>query len=226
MMGQDVKSENKYLKFLPLKSIIKISVSEFQAGVFYRSTGKNPDYNIPWGIEIFDPGNNDRNIDLIGVGALIPVKNFKLLVEVLAELKKIFPAIRCLLIGDGSERKKIEFLIEKNKLNDSIFLTGHIAREEVLNYLKRSKILIHTSGFESFGYVIAEALASGCYVVCKNIGCAGESNKVFIVNNMNEFLEAATKILKYKSDYIPEFPYPLSTTVSSYINLYEKLLFP
>jgi glycosyltransferase involved in cell wall biosynthesis len=160
------------------------------------------------------------------VGALIPVKNFKLFIEIIAELKKHFPAVNCLLIGEGIEKHEIEFLIEKNNLKNNIFLTGHIPREEVLTYMKRSKILLHTSDFESFGYVIVEALASGCYVVCKNVGCAKESGKITIANNFSEFTTAVLNILNKNSDYNPELLYPLQDTVSSYMNLYEKIIPP
>ena len=224
MMGQDVKPENKFLKLLPLIKIIKVAVSEFQSKVFYMSTGKKSDYVIPWGIENSFIEKYERNIDLIGVGALIPVKNYKLFVDVIAKIKIEYPAIRCLLIGEGSERREIEFLIQKNNLKDNISLTGHITREEVLNCMKRSKILLHTSDFESFGYVIAEALVSGCFVVCKNTGCAKESDKIFLVNNNNEFTAAVLNILKNKSGYIPEVLYPLEDTVSSYKELYDKML--
>ena len=222
MMGQDVKVENKYLKFLPLDSIIKIAVSEFQSKVFYNSTGNKHDYIIPWGIEELSKGNYERDTDIIGVGALIPVKNFKLFVNIIAELKKVFPSIKCLLIGEGNERLEIEILIEKNKLKDNILLTGHIAREEVLDYMRQSKILLHTSLFESFGYVIEEALVLGCYVVCSNVGCARESNKVLIMNGVDEIVPAVINILKNNPDYSPELLYPISETVSSYLDLYEN----
>jgi len=222
MMGQDVKAENKYLKFLPLDSIIKIAVSQFQSRVFCQSTGNKPDYIIPWGIEELSKGDYERKIDIIGVGALIPVKNFKLFVNIIAELKKVFPSIKCLLIGEGTERHEIELLIEKGKLKDNILLTGHIAREEVLNYMRKSKILLHTSFFESFGYVIEEALALGCYVVCSNIGCANGSNKVLTVNGADEIVPAVINILNNNFDYNPELLYPISETVSSYLDLYEN----
>jgi glycosyltransferase involved in cell wall biosynthesis len=222
MMGQDVKAENKYLKFLPLDSIIKIAVSEFQSEVFYQSTGEKPDYIIPWGIEELSKGNYERKIDIVGVGALIPVKNFKLFVNIIAELKKDFPSIKCLLIGEGTERHEIEFIIEKNNLTDNILLSGHIVREEVLDYMRKSKILLHTSIFESFGYVIEEALVLGCYVVCSNIGCARESKKVLTLNGSDEIVPAVINILKNNSDYNPELLYPISETVSSYLDLYEN----
>jgi glycosyltransferase involved in cell wall biosynthesis len=223
MMGQDVKQENNYLKLLPLNNIIKVAVSEFQSKVFCKSTGKNSDYIIPWGLESVYYGNNKRNIDLIGVGALIPVKNFKFFIEIITELKKYYPAVNCLLIGDGIEKHEIEFFIKQNNLKENVSLTGHIPREEVLKYMKRSKVLLHTSGFESFGYVIAEALASGCYVVCKNVGCATGSGKIVMADNIYEFTSAVSNILDNKADYRPELLYPLHDTVSSYMNLYGKI---
>lgn len=221
MMGQDVKTENKYLKLLPLKSIIKIALSEFQENIFYNSTGKHGDTIISWGIDTIYPLNQERTIDIVGAGSLIPVKNFKLFVEVVTLLKEKLPSIKCLLIGEGNERSGIEKLIRDLKLTGNISLLGHIPREEVLACMGKSKILLHTSNFESFGYVITEALASGCYVACKNVGCAKKSDKLFIADSANEFVDTILEILNSKSDYNPELPFPLSETVSAYLKLYR-----
>ena len=222
LMGQDAKKNNKYLKLLPLKKIIKVSVSEFQSRVFFKSTGEKTNHIINWGIEGKELENHIRIYDVIGVGALIPVKNYKLFVEIISQLKKDFPELNCLLIGDGEQRNELEKQIEICQLSKDIKLTGHLKREEVLKLMMQSKILLHTSEYESFGYVVAEALASGCFVVSRKTGCAQESEKIIIAENKDEFTNALMNLLISKNDYLPVNPFNLSCTVDSYFHLYNS----
>ncbi len=222
MMGQDAKSENKYLKILSLKNIVKVAVSEKQAEYFLRSAGMAPDHIIPWGISDIIIENNERTIDLIGAGSLIPLKNFGLFIRIVKKLRENFPSIKCLLIGGGKEKNMLEELIRKYDLKNNITLTGHIRREEVLQAMMKSKVLLHTSDYEAYGFVIAEALASGCYVVSKNVGCAMQTKKLFVADSEEELKSLVCKILEAGNDYEPEIIHPVSETVNSYVQLYKK----
>jgi 1,2-diacylglycerol 3-alpha-glucosyltransferase len=223
IMGQDARKKNKYLKFLPLNKITKIAVSDFQAKVFSDSTGKKVDNIINWGIDEIGSYNADRIFDIIGVGALVPVKKYKMFVEIISVIVEEFPCIKCLLIGEGTEQSEIESLIEHYGMKEKIILTGHIRREEVLDKMKRSRILLHTSCYESFGYVIPEALASGCFVVCRQTGCAKENKKTFIAEKPEEFIECIRKLLKSEFEYSSFTPFKISETLDSYFSLYNNL---
>ncbi len=224
MMGQDVIKTNKYLKFLSLKKIHKIAVSKFQADHFKKSAGLEVNEIIPWGINNLISENQKRTFDIIGVGSLLPVKNFILFVQVIKKVKEDLPNLKCLIIGDGIERQNIEYQIKELGMKENICLKGQLSREEVLYYMKQSKMLLHTSNFESFGFVIVEALALGCYVVCKGVGCAVESNKLFLAQNAEEFSKNIKNILQNENDYTPEIPFPINNTVEAYYKLYKKLL--
>lgn len=223
IMGQDAKKENKYLKFLPLNKITKIAVSEFQSKVFSESTGHRVNNIIHWGIDEFESCNAERIYDIIGVGALMPVKNYKLFVEIISVIVKEYPRIKCLLIGEGTERSEIESLVEHYGMKDNIILAGHLSREEVLDKMKRSKILLHTSFYESFGYVIPEALASGCFVVCRQTGCAKENKKTFIAERPEDFIRCIRNLLISEIEYSPIIPLKLSETLDLYYSLYTSL---
>lgn len=225
IMGQDAKKANTYLKILPLKNIIKVALSEYHYDYFRKSTGLNPNYIIPWGITYFKIEESKRPIDIIGVGSLIPLKNYKLFIDIVAKLKEDFPLINCILIGEGTEKSEIVKEIEKKNLSKNITLTGQLTREEVLLKMMKSKILLHTSNYESFGLVIIEGLASGCYVVCKKIGIAKETKKILIIKNIEDAYFGIKNIIINTKDYSPEFSYPVADTVSSYMKLYKTCTF-
>ncbi len=226
MMGQDAKPENKYLKILPSKNITKIAVSEFQAGYFKNSTGLEVNRIIPWGIKRFPVDNNSRTIDVLGVGSLIKVKNFEQFVRIINELKNEFPQINCIIIGEGNLRRELQNLIDDFHLAENLKLVGQIPREDVLSYMMNSKILLHTSNYESFGYVMTEALAAGCYIVSRKVGCVLKTNKMFIAEKDEDFYEAVKNLLLNGKDFTPQNLFPISKTVESYGDLYNQLSIP
>jgi len=223
MMGQDAKAENKYLKLLTLKNTTKIAVSKFQAGYFKNSTGLEVNRIIPWGIKSFLVDNNSRKIDILGVGSLIEVKNFEQFVRIINELKNEFPQINCEIIGEGILKGKLQKQIDDFHLANNLKIVGQIRREDVLSYMMNSKILLHTSNYESFGYVIAEALSAGCYVASRKVGCVRETDKMFIADKDEDYYEIIRNLLSNGKDFTPQNLFPILKTVESYVDLYKQL---
>jgi 1,2-diacylglycerol 3-alpha-glucosyltransferase len=228
-MGQDVLAGNKYLKIISIKNIYTVAVSQRQAKFFKKTSGKDINEIIPWGIEESIPPEEEtkheifsRDIDVLGVGSLIPVKNYKLFISIISKIIIEFPSLKCLIVGDGKERKMLEKQITNSGLQKNIELTGHLSREEVLFRMQKTKIFLHTSNYESFGFVIAEALASGCFVVCKETGCAVPNEKLLIAKTEGEFQKILKMLLKSELTYKPLIPYPLSDTLNSYYKLYTS----
>jgi glycosyltransferase involved in cell wall biosynthesis len=180
LMGQDVlwKNNRRYLRKLSDSDLPNlVAVSNFQAQQLELETSKKPGFIIPWAIDSIDISqktNEPRPIDILGVGSLLPVKNWIKWLEVVQLLVQKHPHTRALLIGDGPQKAKIVDFIQKNGLSQNIHLTGALSRQEVLGYMLQSNILLHTSQFESFGYVMAEARACGCSVVSTPVGIAGD----------------------------------------------------
>ena len=222
IMGQDAKENNKFLQRLNLKNIIKIALSDYQARVFKQSCKVEPDKIIPWGINSFQTENINREIDVLGVGSLIPVKNFKLFISIIKGLKEEFPEIKSVIIGEGEQFEELKELVSNQKLDSNLQLAGFLNHETVLSYMNKSKILIHTSDYESFGYVIAEALVSGCYIVCKPVGCAKECDRLSIAESYDEFIIKIRKLLLNGKEFKSNNLFPLEQTIRSYADLYTS----
>ena len=75
-----------------------------------------------------------------------------------------------LIIGDGSERKNIENLVERLKLKDRVRLLGQLANEKVPAYLVAADCFVLPSLKEGFGIAILEAMAAGLPVVASRVG--------------------------------------------------------
>jgi glycosyltransferase involved in cell wall biosynthesis len=108
-----------------------------------------------------------------------------LLIDVIAQAKKQFPNIRCVLLGDGEQKQMIQKKINALNLNENIVLKGSIPHKDVLQYMANSKVFLHTSGYEGSSGVIMEALYSGCYVVSTISVSLGPVKHVQIANNVN-----------------------------------------
>lgn len=175
--GQDARSGNTYLSWLGLGSMRVTAGSSFAAGVYETSTGRAVDAIVPIGLDPgfleVDGGGIDADIDLLGVGSLIPLKRYDAFVDITARLVPDCPDLRAVIVGDGPERERLQRRIDAAGLQNHIRLAGKKSRADVRRYMLRSRVLLHPSEYEAQGYVFLEALASGLYVVSLDVGFDG-----------------------------------------------------
>lgn len=89
-------------------------------------------------------------------------KNFSVLIEALALVRKRLPA-RLMILGEGGDRGRYEALIRRRGLSDSVELPGFI--DNPLPYLRHAGCFALSSTHEGLPAVLIEALACGCPVV-------------------------------------------------------------
>lgn len=224
IMGQDALKNNLYLKYLDYASMAITAGSSEAADIFYHSTGRKVDAIIPIGLDIDNfhqtAQNRDRKIDILGVGALIALKNYKLFIEIIAELIAFYPDVQGAIIGEGSEHSDLEQMICRLGLEKNIRLLGKLPRPKVIEYMYQSKILLHPSTYESQGYVFLEALYCGLTVVCFDVGYTKESKRILICNDRAEMLDSLKLILKNQSDFEPMLMKSIDETVREFYRLY------
>lgn len=225
LMGQEIRPSRKniYLSILPLKKIHMVSVSKFQDNLFKKRSNA-PTHVIPWGA---DPpptqSKQKRDIDILAVGYLNEVKSPTFFIEVIAAIREEMPGIRCSMIGqdysNGLWRKRIQEL----DLSDHIQIAGRLDNKEVLNMMQRSKVLLHTSTYESQGYVFSEALSCGMQIVSRKVGSAHDAPYWHIVDQEGDFAQLTLKALqKYESNF--HILNTLDDTVERYRALYQLRL--
>ncbi|HMM16038.1 MAG TPA: glycosyltransferase [Petrimonas sp.] len=101
------------------------------------------------------PAFNKNYINITTIGRLVPPKGLELAVSACRILVDRGYPIKWHIIGEGPERKKLEILINKNKLNEHLFLLG--AKGNPYNFVKNSDIYVQTSLFEGLGLTLIEA---------------------------------------------------------------------
>ncbi len=167
IQGQDAKKGNKYVRRIKPSPTELIALSDFTRREFQQNHGITPRYVIPVGIRPAElPDEHPaKDIDILGVGSLIPLKQYDLFVEMISGIKQYFPGVRAVLCGKGPEENKLKILIEKLDLQENISVVGELAHVEVLGMMNQSRIFLHTSNYEGLGVVCLEALYAGCHVI-------------------------------------------------------------
>jgi glycosyltransferase involved in cell wall biosynthesis len=92
---------------------------------------------------------------IVSIGRLTYQKNFNLLIESFCSIKKVYKNYKLIIVGEGEERNKLEFLIDKLNLKNQVFLIGF--KENIFPYLKIADCFILSSLWEDPGFVLIEA---------------------------------------------------------------------
>ncbi len=104
---------------------------------------------------------------LLTVGRLDRQKGLDDLVEAAALVVPKYPRAHFLMVGEGSERRRIELLICETGLADRVHLAGW--RPDIPELLAASYALVLSSHWEGLPNVILEAMAAGLPVVATRV---------------------------------------------------------
>src|SRR5581483_6315926 len=97
------------------------------------------------------------------------VKDHAFLVRSCSELKKSGIPFECFIAGDGPERRNLELLIRKLRLDREVTLLGHIPRRQMASLYDRPDVVVLTSRSEGIPLVLMEAMARGGIVLAPAI---------------------------------------------------------
>jgi glycosyltransferase involved in cell wall biosynthesis len=102
------------------------------------------------------------------VGALRPEKRFDVLLRAAAELVPRRPAMRVVIVGEGSERPRLEALAAELGLGETLLMLG--ARGDVPDVLQALDVAVVSSDFEGSPLSVMEYMEAGLPVVATAVG--------------------------------------------------------
>ena len=156
---------------------------------------------IPRGINTskfnFEPLRKNKELLLLSVSYLHPVKNTMFLVEVLKILKTQIP---CKLIHVGRDyyNGEVQKFVKQNNLEDDIQFMGFVPHDKINSIYQNADYFIHAARFESEGIVFLEAMASGIPIITSRVGiCADLGEEYCKLIESNEPMEMAKAILHF-----------------------------
>lgn len=167
---------------------------------------------------------------LIGVGRFSPEKNFTLLLRAFAHVCRE-RKVRCVMLGEGEERDRLEKLTRKMGIQDRVDFLGFV--ENPYKYMADASLLVMSSHFEGFGNVLVEALACGCPIVStdcpsgpREILESGKWGRLVPVGNEEALAEAINESLD--EEHEPEHlrQRAMDFTVDKAVNNYLDVILP
>jgi glycosyltransferase involved in cell wall biosynthesis len=99
---------------------------------------------------------------IVTAGRLAEAKNFPLLVDAMAVLRRRVPA-QLVILGQGDQEELIRGRIARHGLNESVHVCGF--QSNPWRYFSKADVFVLTSRYEGFGNVLVEAMACGTPVV-------------------------------------------------------------
>lgn len=225
ILGQDARVGNRYLKWIHPHADSLIAMSDFLSNQLYKQYAVKPAYTIPNGIDpgLFPTLPVNRDIDIIGVGSLIPLKQYAIFIEVVSALKQTIPRLKVYLCGEGTERNRLHSLIQKQGLEDTISLTGEKTHTEVLQLMLRSKLMLHPSSYEGFSGACLEALYAGAHVISFQQPMNGWIRHWHIAEDTASMKEITQQLLSADDlPHNPVLPYTMEDTAKAFMELYSR----
>lgn len=112
--------------------------------------------------------NISSTISLLAIGRLNEQKDYPNLLNALSLVIQQCPNVHLQIVGEGELLIDINALIEQLQLADYVTLLGR--RDDVPMLMRQADYFILPSKYEGFGLVVAEAMASGTFVIATDCG--------------------------------------------------------
>jgi glycosyltransferase involved in cell wall biosynthesis len=114
--------------------------------------------------EPLDPDHERRwsHPAIVAAGRLAAAKNYPLLIDALAELRRTIPA-RLFILGQGDAEPAMREQIARLGLDEAVVLCGF--QRNPWKFIARADVFALSSRYEGFGNVLVEAMACGVPVV-------------------------------------------------------------
>ena len=141
----------------------------------------------------------DDETVFVSVCRLSEEKNVGESIEHFRSLLRVRPAVKLLIVGDGTDRQRLETMVSDLGIQDRVKFTGNVPMDDVWKYFKVGDIYISSSMSEIQGLTYIEALAGSLPIVCRKDHALDQSLiegvNGFSFSTDKEFLEKATPLV-------------------------------
>lgn len=109
-------------------------------------------------------------IRLLAVGRLQDVKNHKMLIRAMVNIRKADPRCVLRILGEGNKRPELEALLRELGLDKAVELPGQVDHTDLWREYDAADLFILPSLSEGTPKVVLEAMARGCPVIASSVG--------------------------------------------------------
>jgi phosphatidylinositol alpha-1,6-mannosyltransferase len=183
-MGRDVPGPRTpygwkyYCRWVARNVTDVIYVSDYCRKAVFGESKSAPGCVIPCGVDLhrFIPnldaadirerlGLNAETSVLFSMQRLAPVKRVDILIRAMPRILRNHPRAVLVVGGTGPSRPGLESLVRETGLAQSVRFTGYIADLELPRYYAMADVFVFHTTYETFGVVLAEAMAAGKPIV-------------------------------------------------------------
>lgn len=134
--------------------------------------------------ELPEPYIGTKSKRIVTAGRLVPQKNHKLLITAFHKVVNKYPEYTLTIYGNGSERPKLENLINELNLKGKVLLPG--ASNNLFKEIMDAELFVLSSDFEGMPNALIEAMALG--IPCISTDCSSGGPRELIENMKNGIL--------------------------------------
>lgn len=223
-----------------LKKVILVAVSKENYAIaksHYRVNSKQIYYvNNPVETERYyrQHNRNDGNVVFINVSRQDENKNQTAAIQAFPEVLKMVPNARLVLVGDGTQHKKLLAERERLSMTEIVDLPGECDAPE--HHLAEADVYLSTSHREGLPLSMLEAMAAGLPIISTNVGGVPDivrDNGVLIADNdQTALVRAMCRFGKDKSlreqcgarsrEIVKEFD--ARKCAEAYVNIYRQAM--
>lgn len=188
--------------------------------------------------EVFVPCKNEKiNNRILWIGRFTPGKGVKYLINAFEILVKSYPSLKLLLIGDGPQKKDIEYKIQYLGLSKNIDVKEFVPNSELPEIYQNSDVFVLPSLNEGIPRTMLEAMACGIPIVCTELpqlanivdGCGllvPKNNSQALAESISKIMSNRNLAQKFGSNGRAKIVdnYSWEDTVKKTIRLYEELI--
>ena len=189
-------AEKFFLKYGGFKKIITVDKSSLD---FFKEAGISNTIYIPNGVDLerFDfkriERKDNQKTRFLFVGRLEGEKGLKYLFYAVSRLKEENRSFEVLLVGSGSQEKKLLELAKELEIEEYVQFEGRVDMNHIIDFYHQSDIFLLPSIHEGLPLSLLEAWAAGLPVITTNVGgmakiCENEKNALIVTAKDSEAL--------------------------------------
>jgi len=113
---------------------------------------------------------DNTSIRIICVGSLVYWRGFDIAIKAFAEVRCALNDARLMIVGDGSEIKKLRRIADEEGVLDAVLFTGKISKDRLNHEMSLSTIFLNPCLKEGGVTILLDAMRRGMPVICMDTG--------------------------------------------------------